>query len=106
MICLFRSHAGPLAAAGGPRTDTGRERMAVARASRRTFLRGLTVSAAGLAVSPRLLAAQPRAIKVGVVSPVTGPMAEVGQDCRLGAQMAAEAINAAGGIKSMGGARI
>jgi branched-chain amino acid transport system substrate-binding protein len=33
-------------------------------------------------------------------------MAEVGGDCRLGAQMAADAINAAGGIKSMGGARL
>jgi branched-chain amino acid transport system substrate-binding protein len=33
-------------------------------------------------------------------------MADVGQDSRLGAQLAVEAVNAAGGIKSMGGARI
>jgi branched-chain amino acid transport system substrate-binding protein len=39
-------------------------------------------------------------------SPVSGPMADVGQDSRLGAQLAVEAVNAAGGIKSMGGARI
>jgi branched-chain amino acid transport system substrate-binding protein len=41
-----------------------------------------------------------------VISPVTGALAEVGQDCRLGAQMAAEAINATGGIRSQGGARL
>jgi branched-chain amino acid transport system substrate-binding protein len=37
---------------------------------------------------------------------VTGALAEVGQDCRLGAQLAAEAVNAAGGIKSQGGAKL
>ncbi len=73
------------------------------RVSRRTFL-GATIAAAGGAAFPHILRAQPKTVKVGVVSPVTGPMAEVGQDCRLGAQMAAEAINAAGGIKAMGGA--
>lgn len=74
--------------------------------TRRTFLRGITVSAAGLVAGPRRLRAQPRMIKVGMVEPVTGPMADVGQDSRLGAQMAVESINAAGGIKSLGGARI
>ncbi|HYB41623.1 MAG TPA: ABC transporter substrate-binding protein, partial [Candidatus Methylomirabilis sp.] len=38
--------------------------------------------------------------------PVTGGLAEIGQACRLGAQMAADAVNAAGGIKGMGGARL
>ena len=33
-------------------------------------------------------------------------MAEVGQDARLGGQLAVEAINAAGGVKSLGGAKI
>jgi len=73
---------------------------------RRAFLRGVTASAVGATAFPSRLRAQPRTIKVGMVSPVSGPMAEVGQDSRLGAQMAAEAINAAGGIKSMGGARL
>ncbi|MGH7278324.1 MAG: ABC transporter substrate-binding protein [Candidatus Rokuibacteriota bacterium] len=35
---------------------------------------------------------------------VTGPLAEPGQACRLAAQIAADEINAAGGIKAMGGA--
>ena len=73
--------------------------------SRRNFLRA---TAAGVAVlaRPATSRAQSKTIKIGVISPVTGALAEVGQDCRLGAQMAAEAINAAGGIKSQGGARL
>jgi branched-chain amino acid transport system substrate-binding protein len=41
-----------------------------------------------------------------VIHPVTGPLAEAGQACRLGAELAAEHINAAGGIKALGGARL
>ena len=72
---------------------------------RRTFLKG---AAAGTAVLgfPAVLRAQPRTVKIGVIHTVTGPLAEPGQACRLGAQMAADAINAAGGIKSMGGAKL
>jgi branched-chain amino acid transport system substrate-binding protein len=55
---------------------------------------------------PAVLRAQPPTVKVGVVHTITGPLAEPGQACRLGAQMAAEAINAAGGIKALGGARL
>src|SRR2546428_8829800 len=72
---------------------------------RRTFLTP-AVAGAGVAACPAVLRAQAKTIKVGVISPVTGALAEVGQDCRLGAQMAAEAINAAGGIRSQGGARL
>ena len=73
--------------------------------TRRTFLRLSTV-AVGAAAFARRVSAQPRSVKIGAVFPVTGPMAEVGQDCRVGAQMAVDAINAAGGIKAMGGARL
>ena len=75
------------------------------RITRRSFLT-LAGATAGAATFPWPLRAQPRTIKVGVVSPISGAMAEVGGDCRLGAQLAAEAINAAGGIKSTGGARV
>jgi branched-chain amino acid transport system substrate-binding protein len=75
------------------------------RITRRSFLT-LAGATAGAATFPWPLRAQPKTIKVGVVSPISGAMAEVGGDCRLGAQLAAEAINVAGGIKSMGGARI
>jgi len=53
-----------------------------------------------------VLRAQPKAIKIGAIHPVTGGLAEIGQACRLGAQMAADAVNAAGGVKAMGGARL
>src|SRR5437773_4070453 len=79
--------------------------MATIRLSRRMFLR---TAAAGAAVggAPRALRARPTTFKVGVIHPVTGPLAEPGQACRLGAQLATDAINAAGGIKSLGGMKL
>ncbi|PYM15268.1 MAG: hypothetical protein DMD81_15450, partial [Candidatus Rokuibacteriota bacterium] len=60
---------------------------------------------AGLSV-PRPLRAQAKTVKVGAIYPVTGPLAEVGQLQRTAAQIAVDTINAAGGIKGMGGARL
>src|SRR5215831_11624800 len=76
--------------------------------NRRSFLKtaGAAAGAATLAGFPAVLRAQAPTFKVGVVHPVTGPLAEPGQACRLGAQMATDAVNAAGGIKSLGGARL
>jgi branched-chain amino acid transport system substrate-binding protein len=48
------------------------------------------------------LAADP--IKIGVVVALTGPFAPSGQDIRNGAALAADLVNASGGIKSMEGA--
>jgi branched-chain amino acid transport system substrate-binding protein len=73
--------------------------------TRRSFLRA-TVGTAAVLGFPLPLRAQAKTFKVGVVHPVTGPLAEPGQACRLGAQMAAEAINAAGGIKALGGIKL
>ena len=55
---------------------------------------------------PAVLRAQAPAIKLGVLHTVTGPLAEPGQACRAGAQLAAEAINQAGGMKALGGAKL
>jgi branched-chain amino acid transport system substrate-binding protein len=74
------------------------------RVGRRTILKG-AVGAAALGF-PAVLRAQAPTVKVGLIHPVTGPLAEDGQACRLGAQLAAEHINAAGGIKSLGGAKL
>jgi branched-chain amino acid transport system substrate-binding protein len=75
--------------------------------NRRTFLRATgTVAGAAALGFPAVLRAQPKSIKIGAISPVTGPLAEVGQLMRLGAQIASDEINAAGGIKSMGGVRL
>jgi len=75
------------------------------RLDRRTFLR-TTIAGAAVAGVPLPLGAQPKTFKIGAVHPVTGPLAEPGQACRLGAQMAVDAVNAAGGIKGKGGLRL
>jgi branched-chain amino acid transport system substrate-binding protein len=77
------------------------------RVHRRTFLKAAGTAAGAATLGfPVVLRAQAPTFKVGVVHPVTGPLAEPGQACRLGAQMAADAINAAGGIKSLNGAKL
>jgi branched-chain amino acid transport system substrate-binding protein len=79
--------------------------MSTRTTSRRTFLASTLAGAAAVGL-PAPLRAQPKTVKVGVIHPVTGPLAEPGQACRLGAQMAADTINAAGGIKSLGGMKL
>jgi branched-chain amino acid transport system substrate-binding protein len=74
--------------------------------SRRTFIAGGTVLATGAIGAPGLVGAQPAAVKVGMIHPVTGFVAYNGQQSRLGGTMAIEDVNKAGGIKSMGGARL
>lgn len=72
--------------------------------TRRSFIRHSAVTAGALAF-PLVGGAQPKAVKVGILHPVTGALAYSGQQCREGALMAIEDINKAG-IKSMGGARL
>jgi branched-chain amino acid transport system substrate-binding protein len=47
-----------------------------------------------------------KAIKIGNVEPLSGPSASVGIQGRQAREMAVEEINAAGGIKSLGGAKL
>lgn len=75
------------------------------RFTRRSFIGAGAAAAASFGV-PTLLRAQPKAIKVGLVHPVTGFLAYSGGQCRFGAMTAIDEINAAGGIKSMGGAKL
>jgi branched-chain amino acid transport system substrate-binding protein len=70
---------------------------------RRQFLINTSALAASAAL-PIGARAQANAVKVGVLHPVTGFLAYSGNLSRLGAQMAIEDINKAGGIKSLGGA--
>ena len=58
------------------------------------------------AAAPAVLRAQGAAVKVGILQPVSGALSYSGQQGRLGATLAIEEINAAGGIKSLGGAKI
>jgi len=54
----------------------------------------------------RPASAQPKVVKVGNILPLSGPSASVGQQNKYSQDMAIEEINAAGGIKSLGGAKI
>src|SRR6202008_3258065 len=81
-----------------------------ARVTRRRLLQttatGAAVAAAGLVGAPALLRAQGAAVKLGVLHPVSGALSYSGQQGRLGATLAIEDVNAAGGIKALGGAKI
>lgn len=74
------------------------------RMSRRLVLQaGAATTVLG---APGLLLAQPRPVKIGLIHPVSGALAYSGAQSRFGAQFAIDEINAAGGIKSMGGAKL
>jgi branched-chain amino acid transport system substrate-binding protein len=73
--------------------------------SRRRFLHATALGAAAVS-APAVLRAQGAPIKVGILHPVSGALSYSGQQGRIGAQLAVDAINAAGGIKALGGAKI
>lgn len=75
------------------------------RSTRRLLLGG-GISAAAALAAPRVLRAQPGPVKLGILQPVTGALAQDGELGRLGAQLAIEEINAAGGLKGLDGAKI
>lgn len=76
--------------------------------NRRTFLKysaavGVTTGFSGF---PAVLRSQPKEILIGSIQPVTGVIADVGIGDRRANQLAADEINAKGGIKSLGGAKL
>src|SRR6266699_92527 len=71
-----------------------------------TTLLGSAAAASGMLGLPANLRAQGAAVKLGVLHPVSGALSYSGQQGRLGATIAIEEINAAGGIKALGGAKI
>jgi branched-chain amino acid transport system substrate-binding protein len=74
--------------------------------SRRRFLASAALGTASVATGaiamPSILRAAGAPVKLGVLHPVTGALSYSGQQGRLGATMAVNEINAAGGIKSLG----
>ncbi len=67
--------------------------------------RAVLVTAATLAM-PAILRAQPAVVKLGILQPVTGALAQDGDLGRAGAQIAIDEINGTGGLQGFGGARI
>jgi branched-chain amino acid transport system substrate-binding protein len=76
--------------------------------NRRTFLKYSAAAGATAAVSgfPAVIRAQPKEIVIASIQPVTGVIADIGIEMRRGNQFAVDDINAQGGIKSKGGARL
>ncbi len=70
----------------------------------RSLWTGTAVFAAFFALTGSTLAAP--IVKIGNIEPLSGPSASVGQQGKAARDMAVEEINAAGGIKSLGGAKI
>ena len=75
------------------------------RVSRRVFLKTAGAVAA-IGALPTVGRAQAKEVKVGYILPVTGPLAFEAQLALNGLQLAVDEINAAGGIKSLGGAKL
>lgn len=67
---------------------------------------GLALAAAILTAAAPAALAQAKEVKVALIVPMSGAWARNGEVHMLGAKAAIEDINAAGGIKSMGGAKM
>ncbi|MGH7278008.1 MAG: ABC transporter substrate-binding protein [Candidatus Rokuibacteriota bacterium] len=74
-------------------------------ATRRDFLK-IGTAAAAAAAFPRVLRAQAQEILIGETHPLTGALAREGNLGKLGIELAVNEINGAGGVRSMGGARL
>jgi len=68
-------------------------------------LRGALLAAA-LTAFALTAAAQTKEVEVGLIAPMSGPWARQGEVMKMAAELGIEAINAQGGIKSMGGAKL
>ena len=83
------------------------ERTGMRGLSRRQIVKaggsGLVLAALG---APAILRAQTPVVKIGAIGPLTGVLAYNGTQARAGIQFAMEDINAVGGIKSLGGAKL
>src|SRR5579872_3984923 len=73
--------------------------------TRRAVTRGMALGASVLAM-PAIGRAQTKSVKLAMIAPLSGPWARQGQLLKMGADLAMEDINGAGGIKSLGGAKI
>jgi branched-chain amino acid transport system substrate-binding protein len=73
--------------------------------TRRAITKGLALSAGALAL-PAIGRAQAKSVKIAMIAPMSGPWARQGQLLRMGAEILADDVNAGGGIKALGGAKL
>src|SRR5262252_9360913 len=67
---------------------------------------GLSLATGAAALAPRRARAQAKEVKIAMLVPLSGPWARQGILEQMGARMAIDDINNAGGIKALGGARL
>ena len=80
--------------------------MKAASLTRRGALLAASAIALATVSSTPTVQAQPKNVKIAVIAPLSGPWARQGTLVKFGAETAVAEINAAGGIKSMGGAKL
>jgi len=80
--------------------------MRLASLTRRSALLAASAIALATVSSTPAVQAQPKNVKIAVIAPLSGPWARQGTLVKFGAETAVAEINAAGGIKSMGGAKL
>src|SRR3954463_5367322 len=68
--------------------------------------RAVLASTAATLIAPRAFAQTPAEIKVGLLVPLSGLYARPGSVMRMGAEMGIDHVNAAGGVKALGGAKL
>ncbi|MGA0594147.1 ABC transporter substrate-binding protein [Enterovirga sp. CN4-39] len=76
----------------------------MANLTRRTLIG--TTAAAALAAPSIVRAQNPAEVKVGLIVPLSGLYARPGSVMRMGAEVGIDDVNAAGGIKALGGAKL
>ena len=76
------------------------------QSQRRAALKALTVPVALALGAPIARAQAAREVKVGLLVPLSGLYARPGAVMRMGAEMAIDHINNAGGVKALGGAKL
>src|SRR5690349_22572881 len=87
---------------GASRNQRLRRREFLAKSARGALAMG-TLAALGM---PHIARGAEQTVNIGGLYPVTGSLAQIGQGCVNAAKLAVEMVNEAGGIKSLGGAKL
>jgi branched-chain amino acid transport system substrate-binding protein len=80
--------------------------ISIARRTVAAALGAAVLGAASLVASQSAVAQQAKTVKIAVIVPLSGAWARQGQLVKMGAETAVAEINAAGGIKALGGAKL
>jgi branched-chain amino acid transport system substrate-binding protein len=91
-----------MGASRNQRMNRLRRREFLAKSARGALAMG-TLAALGM---PRISRGAEQTVNIGALYPTTGSFAQIGQGCVNAAKLAAEMVNEAGGIKSLGGAKL